>query len=120
MKCYFSFLLHRKDFINPNAFGDHIKSKKHKRRLHALKTEPYTIEESLRAAGMGSYHVAGKREMTTLLPSALKNNPQDTQNKIQMVLTGTTTNTQKKRKRDQETETPAKKAKVDQDGDEEM
>ena len=40
-----------KHFINERAFSDHIKGKPHKRRLHALKTEPYTIIESERAAG---------------------------------------------------------------------
>ena len=36
----------RKHFIDGHAFECHIKSKPHKRRLNALKTEPYTIEES--------------------------------------------------------------------------
>ena len=35
---------------------DHVKGKPHKRRLHALKTDPYTIEESLRAAGISILH----------------------------------------------------------------
>merc|ERR1712236_189193 len=60
-----------KDFIDTHAFKDHIKSKPHKRRLHALKTEPYTIEEANRAAGLGSYVKPGKRKMETLLPSAV-------------------------------------------------
>jgi bud site selection protein 20 len=60
-----------KDFIDTHAFRDHVKSKVHKRRLHALKTEPYTIEEANRAAGMGSYVKPGKRKMDTLLPSAV-------------------------------------------------
>merc|ERR1712004_212914 len=50
-----------KDFINPKAFQDHVKGKPHKRRLHALKTDPYTIEEANRAAGMGSFILPGKR-----------------------------------------------------------
>ena len=66
-KCAFS-----KDFIDTNAFKAHIKSKPHKRRLHALKTEPYTIEEAERAAGMGSYVAPGKRKMETLIPSAVE------------------------------------------------
>jgi len=37
---------YRKHFISGTAFETHIRSKPHKRRLHALKTEPYTIEES--------------------------------------------------------------------------
>ena len=62
-----------KHFIDQRAFGDHVKGKPHKRRLNALKTEPYTIEESERAAGMGSYHTAKKRKMETILPDAVKN-----------------------------------------------
>merc|ERR1711892_1209460 len=60
-----------KDFIDTHAFRDHVKSKVHKRRLHALKTEPYTIEEANRAAGMGSYVKPGKRKMETLVPAAV-------------------------------------------------
>ena len=48
-----------------------MKSKVHKRRLHALKTEPYTIEEAERASGMGSYVRPGKRKMETVLPVAV-------------------------------------------------
>jgi len=62
-----------KDHINKRAFEDHVKSKPHKRRLHALKTDPYTIEEAHRAAGMGSYVQPGKRKMETLIPEAIKN-----------------------------------------------
>lgn len=62
-----------KHFIDTKAFEDHAKSKPHKRRLHALKTEPYTIEEAERAAGMGSYIQPGKRKMETLVPEAAKN-----------------------------------------------
>ena len=39
--------------------------------MHALKTEPYTIEEAERAAGMGSYVAPTKRKMETLIPSAV-------------------------------------------------
>jgi len=60
-----------KDFVDTNAFKAHIKSKPHKRRLHALKTEPYSIEEAERAAGMGSYVAPAKRKMETLIPSAV-------------------------------------------------
>ena len=49
-----------------------MKGKPHKRRLHALKTEPYTIEESERAAGMGSYVQPKKdREMKTIVPQGV-------------------------------------------------
>merc|ERR1719244_2236096 len=54
------------------AFKKHVTGKPHKRRLHALKTDPYTVEESERAAGMGSYVKPGKRKMTTLIPEAVK------------------------------------------------
>jgi len=60
-----------KHFIDTTAFQCHIKGKPHKRRLHALKTEPYTIEESERAAGIGSYVQPKKRKMETLLPEAV-------------------------------------------------
>ena len=63
---------YRKDFIDTNAFKAHIKSKVHKRRLHAMKTEPYTVEEAERAAGLGSYTKPAKRKMETLLPEAVK------------------------------------------------
>ena len=43
----------------------HFTSKVHKRRLKALEDEPYSIEESERAAGMGSYIPPKKRKMTT-------------------------------------------------------
>ena len=39
--------------------------------MHALKTEPYSIEEAERAAGMGSYVASKKRKMETLIPSAV-------------------------------------------------
>merc|ERR1711951_78624 len=61
-----------KHFIDNNAFQTHVKSKPHKRRMHALKTEPYSIEESERAAGMGSFVKPGKRKMETLIPEAVK------------------------------------------------
>ena len=57
---HFYFYSPRKDFVDTNAFKAHVKSKPHKRRLHALKTEPYTVEEAERAAGMGSYVKVGK------------------------------------------------------------
>merc|ERR1739846_222511 len=60
-----------KDFIDTNAFKAHIRSKPHKRRLHALKTEPYTVLEAERAAGLGSYIQPAKRKMETLLPAAV-------------------------------------------------
>ena len=57
--------------ISAHAFSTHIRSKPHKRRLHALKTEAYTIEESERAAGMGSYRAPLKRKMETIMPTKI-------------------------------------------------
>merc|ERR1712062_349401 len=61
-----------KYMIDQRAFQDHVKGKPHKRRLHALKTEPYTIEESEGAAGMGSYRAPQKRKMETMIPKAIE------------------------------------------------
>jgi len=62
-----------KHFIDDKAFKDHVRGKPHKRRLNALRTEPYTIEESQRAAGIGSYVAPRKRKMETLTPEAVTN-----------------------------------------------
>jgi bud site selection protein 20 len=40
-------------FADALALGTHIKSKPHKRRLKKLGEDPYTIEESRAAAGLG-------------------------------------------------------------------
>lgn len=45
--------------------NDHFKTKVHKRRLKALELEPYTIEESERAAGHGSFKKATKRKIVS-------------------------------------------------------
>ena len=81
--------------IDLHAFQCHVKSKPHKRRLHALKTDPYTIEESERAAGMGSYVMPKKRKMETVLPEAVKDGIVDVKDVI-------------------------KKARIDKDGDAKM
>ncbi|RZF40614.1 hypothetical protein LSTR_LSTR007497 [Laodelphax striatellus] len=52
-------------FISEEAMKDHFRTKVHKRRLKALELEPYSIEESERAAGMGSYIAPKKRKMQT-------------------------------------------------------
>ncbi|KAG8229948.1 hypothetical protein J437_LFUL011093 [Ladona fulva] len=52
-------------FIDDHALKDHFKTKVHKRRLKALELEPYTIEESERAAGKGSFEPAKKRKIET-------------------------------------------------------
>merc|ERR1712098_759534 len=96
-----------KDFMDTNAFKAHIKSKPHKRRLHALKTEPYTIEEAERAAGMGSYVAPGKRKMETLIPSAVERGE-------------TLADVKKRAKLDDITESSSDPVEEDQDGDVKM
>lgn len=54
-----------KYFIDDNALQSHFKTKLHKRRLKALETEPYSVEESERAAGHGSFKEAKKRKLET-------------------------------------------------------
>ncbi|XP_066154286.1 zinc finger protein 593 homolog [Euwallacea fornicatus] len=52
-------------FINSSALQEHFKTKVHKRRLKALQEEPYTIEDSERAAGHGSFSQPLKRKIET-------------------------------------------------------
>jgi bud site selection protein 20 len=49
------FVYLRRYFIDDHAIKEHFRTKLHKRRMKALETEPYSHDESLRAAGMGSY-----------------------------------------------------------------
>ncbi|KAF3428965.1 hypothetical protein E2986_01286 [Frieseomelitta varia] len=53
-------------FINDTALNDHFRTKVHKRRLKALELEPYSIEESERAAGKGNYIAPQKRKIDTI------------------------------------------------------
>lgn len=53
-------------FINHVALNDHFTTKVHKRRLKALELEPYSIEESERAAGKGNYIAPQKRKIDTI------------------------------------------------------
>ncbi|KAK1118892.1 hypothetical protein K0M31_014662 [Melipona bicolor] len=53
-------------FINHTALNDHFTTKVHKRRLKALELEPYSIEESERAAGKGNYIAPQKRKIDTI------------------------------------------------------
>ncbi|XP_043259493.1 zinc finger protein 593 homolog [Colletes gigas] len=53
-------------FINNTALQDHVSTKVHKRRLKALELEPYSIEESERASGKGSYVAPEKRKIETI------------------------------------------------------
>ncbi|KAF2883921.1 hypothetical protein ILUMI_22261 [Ignelater luminosus] len=55
-------------FVNDQALQDHFRTKVHKRRLKALELEPYTIEESERAAGQGNFHLPQKRKIETQPP----------------------------------------------------
>lgn len=52
-------------FINQQALEEHFRTKVHKRRLKALELEPYTIEESERAAGIGNWKTPAKRKIET-------------------------------------------------------
>lgn len=52
-------------FIDEHALKEHFRTKAHKRRLKALELEPYTIEESERAAGKGSYQTPKRRKVET-------------------------------------------------------
>ncbi|XP_021189494.3 zinc finger protein 593 homolog isoform X2 [Helicoverpa armigera] len=52
-------------FINEQSLNEHFKTKVHKRRLKALELEPYTIEESERAAGHGNFKQAAKRKIVS-------------------------------------------------------
>lgn len=54
-----------KYFIDDRALQAHFRTKVHKRRLKALETEPYSIEESERAAGHGSFVQPKKRRLET-------------------------------------------------------
>ncbi|XP_045522685.1 zinc finger protein 593 homolog [Pieris brassicae] len=52
-------------FIDDKALQEHFKTKVHKRRLKALELEPYSIEESERAAGLGNFKLPNKRKIVT-------------------------------------------------------
>ncbi|KAL1139534.1 hypothetical protein AAG570_006517 [Ranatra chinensis] len=52
-------------FIDNTALQDHFRTKVHKRRLKALELEPYSIEESERAAGQGNYRAPKMRKIVT-------------------------------------------------------
>lgn len=54
-----------KYFIDDHSLQQHFRTKVHKRRLKALELEPYSIEESERAAGHGSFKAAEKRIIET-------------------------------------------------------
>ncbi|XP_026499765.1 zinc finger protein 593 homolog [Vanessa tameamea] len=52
-------------FIDNHALLEHFKTKVHKRRLKALELEPYSIEDSERAAGYGNFKLPSKRKIVT-------------------------------------------------------
>ncbi|GFU12627.1 zinc finger protein 593 homolog [Nephila pilipes] len=52
-------------FIDDHALQAHFRTKVHKRRLKALETEPYTVQEAEAAAGIGTYIAPKKRKMST-------------------------------------------------------
>ena len=57
----------RRYFINQKALQDHFNTKVHKRRLKALQEEPYSIEDSLKAAGQGNFKFPQKRKIETIV-----------------------------------------------------
>ncbi|XP_057331259.1 zinc finger protein 593 [Microplitis mediator] len=59
-------------FIDEEARNKHRRTKVHKRRLKALEISPYTIEESERAAGHGSWVTPAKRKIETLTRETLE------------------------------------------------
>jgi len=48
-------LLHRKHYIDQRSLNEHKRGKNHKRRVKDTNEVPYSIEESERAAGLGTY-----------------------------------------------------------------
>ncbi|XP_053617794.1 zinc finger protein 593 homolog [Plodia interpunctella] len=52
-------------FIDEHSLNEHFKTKVHKRRLKALELEPYSIEESERAAGHGNFKLPSKRKIVS-------------------------------------------------------
>ncbi|EEB10718.1 zinc finger protein, putative [Pediculus humanus corporis] len=52
-------------FIDQVALKEHFRSKGHKRRLKDLEEEPYTIEDSERAAGKGNFIEPKRRRIET-------------------------------------------------------
>lgn len=71
-------------FINETALNDHFKTKVHKRRLKALELEPYSIEESERAAGHGSWKAPVKRKIETQKPVEVEEESPNKKKKVQM------------------------------------
>lgn len=66
-------------FINDQALQDHFRTKVHKRRLKALELEPYTVEDSERAAGLGNFQLPQKRKIETQPPKEAS--PEEVPNK---------------------------------------
>lgn len=56
-------------FATPAALATHVTGKPHKRRLKKLEEEPYTIEESRRAAGFSAPDNGAGRETKGGLPA---------------------------------------------------
>lgn len=72
--CNFLFHLSSRYFIDEQALTEHYRTKVHKRRMKALELEPYSVEESERAAGLGgNYKAPEKRKIETILPAVLSN-----------------------------------------------
>lgn len=71
-------------FINQQALGEHFRTKVHKRRLKALELEPYTIEESERAAGIGNWKAPVKRKIETQTPVSKENSEENSCKKMKI------------------------------------
>jgi len=50
-------------FVDDKSLKDHIKSRVHKKKVKMLKEVPYTPEEAVRAAGMGSYTLTSTKPL---------------------------------------------------------
>jgi bud site selection protein 20 len=60
-------LFRRKHYITSQALGEHKRGKVHKRRVKDTDEVPYSIEESERAGGLGTYEApAAKRQKKEL------------------------------------------------------
>ncbi|XP_057672305.1 zinc finger protein 593 homolog [Diorhabda carinulata] len=71
-------------FISDNALQDHFKTKVHKRRLKALELEPYTVEESERAAGFGNWKTPIKRKIETQPSKSYKEDLESSSKKMKI------------------------------------
>ncbi|XP_025075885.1 zinc finger protein 593 homolog [Pogonomyrmex barbatus] len=72
-------------FINDIALHIHFNTKAHKRRLKALELEPYSIEDSEKAAGKGSYITPQKRKIETVTRKDFNKKNMDSEPDVKMM-----------------------------------